>query len=326
MLIDLGCGNQKPEGYIGVDISPNSDADVIHDCEQGLPFEDNSADEIRAFDFLEHIHSGKVIYLMNEIWRVLKPNGKLVFSVPDAEKGQGAFQDPTHKSFWVKNSFKYYDNEYYKNLYGINANFKIEKLESVEYDNEYWGKIWGLRGELIAVKTGGVNTNVIYTTDDIWPSNLQYWEFWDKIKEKHPELKVIAFVVAEYNGEDISKNQEFNRWYEVRKDWVEIGIHGLDHQKPQLGWLPKEQQKYEIERAMSILNPYLPQNPLIRFPGFRMMPYSESIVRELGITGIAYQGRIKYFKTGEIIKTIDTHCCDNDNCVNSISKIWKKFL
>jgi hypothetical protein len=28
--LDLGCGVQKREGFIGVDMNPNSDADVIY--------------------------------------------------------------------------------------------------------------------------------------------------------------------------------------------------------------------------------------------------------------------------------------------------------
>ena len=99
--IDLGAGYTKPEGYIGVDIMKVEGVDIVHDCNNGLPFEDNYADEIRSLNFLEHIKMENTIHIMNEIWRVLKPNGKLVFEVPDASQGQGAFADPTHRSFWT---------------------------------------------------------------------------------------------------------------------------------------------------------------------------------------------------------------------------------
>jgi len=150
--IDLGCGHKKPKGYIGVDIVQVDGVDIVHDCNKDLPFEDNYADLIRAWDFIEHIEGKNVIHLMNEIWRVLKPSGEFYFKVLDAEKGQGAFQDPTHRSFWVKNSFKYYENTHYHDLYGIKANFKTEELESIEYEYGYWGKNYALVGMLRVIK------------------------------------------------------------------------------------------------------------------------------------------------------------------------------
>ncbi len=49
--------------------------DIIH-----TPFVDNSFDVVVAADILEHIdHDRRVL---QEIWRILKPNGMLVFSVP----------------------------------------------------------------------------------------------------------------------------------------------------------------------------------------------------------------------------------------------------
>ncbi len=36
---------------------------------------------------------------MNEIWRICKPGATLDILVPSTD-GRGAFQDPTHVSFW----------------------------------------------------------------------------------------------------------------------------------------------------------------------------------------------------------------------------------
>jgi len=77
---------------------------------------------IRAFDFLEHMnhcpdsactHGNDgvtprcVVGIMNEFYRVLAPGGWLITRTPSTE-GRGAFQDPTHVSFWNPNSFWYY--------------------------------------------------------------------------------------------------------------------------------------------------------------------------------------------------------------------------
>lgn len=330
--LDLGCGYKKPEGYIGVDKVKTDCVDIVHNCEEGLPFDDNYADEIRAWDFLEHIHRENIIHLFNEIWRVLKPDGKLIFKVPDAEKGQGAFQDFTHYTFFVKNSFKYLENTYYKDLYGIKANFRIDKLESIQYldENHYWGPSWALFGTLTSIKDkipeleikepNRLNPNVIYITDDVCPSSLKYWKYWLEVKEKYLEIKVIAFVIANNkNKEDISKSQEFKKWFGENKDWVEIGVHGYDHLRPQECW--RENQEIYIKKALEILRPYLPKKFLYRPPGFRVLPKTESIVKKLGFAGMAYQERIKYFDGRMIEPIYNTHC--GNEGVNQITKIWR---
>ena len=64
---------------------------------------------------------------------------------------------------------------------------------------------------------------MIITTDDVHPSNLKYFENWDKIKELIPDLKIIAFVNANYNyKEDVRESKVFNEWYEYLKDQADI--------------------------------------------------------------------------------------------------------
>jgi SAM-dependent methyltransferase len=48
-----------------------------------------------------------VVGLMNELYRVLAPGGWIISRTPSTD-GRGAFQDPTHVSFWNPNSFWYY--------------------------------------------------------------------------------------------------------------------------------------------------------------------------------------------------------------------------
>jgi SAM-dependent methyltransferase len=106
--IDLGGFHNPPTGYDVLDIRPGPGIKVC-DVTQGLPYGDDSVGIIRAVDFLEHIKPDDVIPLMNEIWRVLAPNGFLISSTPSTE-GKGAFCDPTHVSFWNDLSFRYYCN------------------------------------------------------------------------------------------------------------------------------------------------------------------------------------------------------------------------
>lgn len=152
LMLDLGAAHDSPLGYTGIDLH---DAPVIHNLQEGLPYDDSSVGVVRAYDFLEHIPSSKVVHLMNEIHRVLVPGGWLLASVPSTD-GRGAFQAPDHVSFWNENSFWYYtDPKYAKYVLGLTARFqtsrvltwfpsKFHKAHNISY----------VDAQLIAVKPG----------------------------------------------------------------------------------------------------------------------------------------------------------------------------
>ena len=150
MKINLGCGNRSIPGYENIDIQERVNPDLVCDITTGLPYGDNSIDGARAFDFLEHIPQDKVIYVITEIWRVLKPGGIFESFTPDAEFGQGFFQDPTHRSPWVENSWLYYSDESYRDLYGIEANFKIERTKRMISD----GRVYHLYVQATKIGSG----------------------------------------------------------------------------------------------------------------------------------------------------------------------------
>ena len=137
MKINLGSGSRHQEGFINIDINPSVNPDLVADISEGLPFEDSSVDYVRAFDFLEHIEMGKTIDVIDEIWRVLKPGGQFESFTPDAEYGQGAFQDPTHVSFWVENTWLYFTEAAWGKNYGIKSNFTMKALERVNTKSSY---------------------------------------------------------------------------------------------------------------------------------------------------------------------------------------------
>ena len=138
LMVDLCCGLQKPDGYIGVDIFPGDTVDIVSDLTERFPFKDNSVDLVRAHDAIEHLPDK--IHTMNEIWRISKPEGAVDIFVPSTD-GRGAFQDPTHVSYWNINSFLYYsvDHKDYYELcyrYGFRGGFKIENIYNVSgFDN-----------------------------------------------------------------------------------------------------------------------------------------------------------------------------------------------
>ena len=146
--INLGCGYRKIDGCVNLDNRASVLPDITADVESGLPFSDNSIDDVIAVDFLEHIPIGKTIFVVEEIHRVLKPGGSFIHVTPSTD-GRGAFQDPTHKSFWNSNSWLYYMDDSYRDLYGIKAKFS-GSIQDVVTDREL--KVIHTRGILTAVK------------------------------------------------------------------------------------------------------------------------------------------------------------------------------
>jgi len=100
--IDLCGGHSKPAGYESIDLL---NGDIIADLNKPWPFKDGEVGVFRAHDALEHLKDP--IHTMKEAYRCLAPKGWFLTLTPSTD-GRGAFQDPTHVSFWNSNSFWYY--------------------------------------------------------------------------------------------------------------------------------------------------------------------------------------------------------------------------
>lgn len=125
IALDLGCGNTPKNPFnacmlYGVDIDFGVDEGKnILSCDlgsQALPFDDCFFDYVTAFDLIEHIprigvHAGlrtlPFIFLMNEVFRVLKPGGIFLSHTP-AYPRLAAFTDPTHVNVITSQTFKTY--------------------------------------------------------------------------------------------------------------------------------------------------------------------------------------------------------------------------
>lgn len=147
--LNLGCGFRKMPDCINIDSRIVCEPDLTWDVTRGLPFASNSVDMVTAIDFLEHIPLGKTVFVIEEIWRVLRNEGKFHHITPSTD-GRGAFQDPTHQSFWNINSWLYYTNKEYRELYNIKADFGVITLYDTESDKVK--KIVHTVGEMWAVK------------------------------------------------------------------------------------------------------------------------------------------------------------------------------
>jgi glycosyltransferase involved in cell wall biosynthesis len=105
LVVDLGGGINPRAGCLTID---NEDADVIANLNDGIPLESNSVGVLNASHIIEHLYDKQKI--MSEIHRVLVHGGWAFIQVPSTD-GRGAWQDPTHVSYWNENSFWYYTRE-----------------------------------------------------------------------------------------------------------------------------------------------------------------------------------------------------------------------
>ena len=126
LKVDLGCGDKKVPGTVGVDIEKLPGVDIICNLERlPWPFKDSSFEEIYCSHLLEHFFD--TVKIMEEIYRIAKNNALVNIIVPHVSY-EGAFRDPTHKSFFTYRTFEYYTTEV-DNIpsYYSKARFKIEK-------------------------------------------------------------------------------------------------------------------------------------------------------------------------------------------------------
>lgn len=113
LILDLASGSRahrkKTQGRVTLDLLDLPHIDVVCDLNEGFPFlPDDSVDEIYSHNTLEHIE--KLLFVMDEIHRVLKPTGKKVLFVPHFSNPY-YYSDPTHHNFFGLYTFYYFSDD-----------------------------------------------------------------------------------------------------------------------------------------------------------------------------------------------------------------------
>jgi GT2 family glycosyltransferase len=85
MILNLGCGDRRIKGTVGVDSFPGVNPDVVADI-RDLPFSEEYAEKVYFYHVLEHIPFNEWDKTLKGIRRVLKPWGKLILECPDIVK------------------------------------------------------------------------------------------------------------------------------------------------------------------------------------------------------------------------------------------------
>jgi predicted SAM-dependent methyltransferase len=114
LRLDLGCGYYKPAGFVGLDnmvgfATQNENIENLPDIlidlnNEVLPFAPDSCCEVRASHFLEH---SNVPHIIDEVFRVLAPDGTFTIVVPYANSAEGMY--PGHNIFFTEKWFYAHD-------------------------------------------------------------------------------------------------------------------------------------------------------------------------------------------------------------------------
>jgi len=131
--LDIACGQNKQEGYTGIDIAPCDGVDIVHDLwTYPWPIEDDSVEQAFCSHYVEHIpmeyikfidgrpYDGTLVHgapnqitrkdallaFFDEVYRILVPDGTITIIGPYANSDR-AWQDPTHRRAINANTFLY---------------------------------------------------------------------------------------------------------------------------------------------------------------------------------------------------------------------------
>lgn len=123
-ILDIGCGNHKVKGSIGLDIVKIEGVDIVHDLNKTpYPFKKDSFDIIHANQVLEHLEA-PLDKILAELCRICKPEGRIKIVVPHA-LSVGSFSDPTHKKFFTWFTFDYFGSN--EQSYYVKTKVKVIK-------------------------------------------------------------------------------------------------------------------------------------------------------------------------------------------------------
>lgn len=181
--LDLGCGQNPKEGFEGVDLYGDKATHKVDLFKFPWPFKDNSISEIHASHLLEHVPAREVEFrdlmggdgaddsyvgadmlfaFMDECWRIMKPDTWMTVIVPSGRSNR-AFWDPTHRRFFMQETFLYFARAWRKqnglDHYRVKCNFGLdvthsmpneEGLRSQDVQTERFKTLWNVTVDWMA--------------------------------------------------------------------------------------------------------------------------------------------------------------------------------
>ncbi len=200
IVVDLGCGN-KPYAdyfqakYIGIDPFPGTKADIIANAwETGLA--DASVDAVIMNQSLEHIPETEKT--VRETWRILKPGGLVLVTVPQTVRNHGIPLKPAEAPIHDLDPavLPYWNVDYWRfTKFGLALLFRNFKIERLEESNTYLTTLIQLWNYFLASFGLGRLLSPIYLVNNI----LGYISdkfFFGLGKINHPSIKKFDQLIT----------------------------------------------------------------------------------------------------------------------------------
>lgn len=126
--LDIGCGEAKQSGWVGIDVRNLPGVDIVHDLNvHPWPLPDACVLRAIASHLVEHIPPVMIVdgltrflfvEFMNEVWRIMKPGGQFAIAAPHGYSS-GYLQDPTHCNPCNEATWAYFAPGHPSGLYAI---------------------------------------------------------------------------------------------------------------------------------------------------------------------------------------------------------------
>ena len=139
MKLNLGCGNKKRGGFLGIDRYPCDAADLICDVTGTLPFQANSIDEVYMDNLIEHVQD--IPTFMREVVRVSRRGARILIITPHFSS-LASWRDPTHV-----HHLSYFSCDHFEKSSGMH--YVAGGLKVVSRKLSFAGGLLGLVGRLI---------------------------------------------------------------------------------------------------------------------------------------------------------------------------------
>lgn len=130
-ILDVGCGDAKVKGAIGIDCVKLPGVDIVHDLNKyPWPFKKETFDDIYMLNIIEHLPN--TVKVIEEVYRILKKGGRLHIEVVYWNH-RYAVADPQHVSFFNEVTWEFFTGQ--RKEYYTGARFSMEKFEYI-YDKK----------------------------------------------------------------------------------------------------------------------------------------------------------------------------------------------
>ena len=127
-ILDIGCGLRKIDPKaVGIDVSPDSAADVVWDLDRlPWPVPDAAFSRIHMSHIIEHV--ADIVATMKEVHRIARP-GADVYVVTPHFSSHNSYTDPTHRHHLAAATFEYFTNREFATFSGHGCGFELIGVE-----------------------------------------------------------------------------------------------------------------------------------------------------------------------------------------------------